>query len=421
MLLFAQRKFEGHPQMADALQRPGLLKDSFNSTLEIARADSGRQDDSPEPSQEALRRILRRRILRRSFAVAVWCATLAGTYMLLSYVQPMPRITRDFIPRVFFRGKQTIMPMPNGILVAAVGAYRDELTAYLRYDYLKGMQSLAGRNVFLVPSERTAGPEYTLYVQLPNDLFTAWNTMGYLLTGGYIDTYKLESPPYFEVLRWENETKLFNAAYQRPVRQRLLELPRDALTSAVASFILFKVRTDRRVRLHLEPAAGKELTTDDARDFAADMIDVAQFYNIPLPMLLGIGAMENNYLDIRGDLKHAVWRRYAQSGDIVLRRRHGRVLVSNYSVGPWQITRETLRYAHDLCLRDRRSRDYSELPARLRPPLRLNFNQLSTGVLTTYAGLLLRHLWLLIWIGRVGTSAWLKGRCNRAVPSPTLL
>ncbi len=295
------------------------------------------------------------------------------------------------MPQVLFEDGRTVIPMPNGNLLGDVGTYQNDLTAYLRFDYLQDIQLIAGSHVYIVTKERKSGPLYTLYVQMPNDLMKAYRILGELVINGYIHSYDLKSPPTSEILRWQKETKLFYAAYQLPVREQLLQLPRAALTSAVAQFILFKVKTDRRVRERLQPAAGKELSTDDALNFAADMIDVAQFYKIPLSMLLGIGAMENNYLDIRGDLKHAIWKRYAQPGDIVLRRKPGWVLVSNYSVGPWQITRETLRYAHNLYLEDTK-RNYNKLPPRLRPPRMLNFNHISTGVLTTYAGLLLRNL-----------------------------
>lgn len=129
---------------------------------------------------------------------------------------------------------------------------------------------------------------------------------------------------------------------------------------------------------------------EQSLEFAADMIEVAKFYQIPPSMLLGVGAMENNYLDARGDLKHTVWKRHAQAGDIVLKRRRGRVLVNNYSIGPWQITRETLRYVHALFLKDKR--DYSLLPDRLRPPKKLDLDHVDAHMLTTYAGLLLREL-----------------------------
>ncbi|HEX8712941.1 MAG TPA: hypothetical protein VF730_13775 [Terracidiphilus sp.] len=363
--------------MADVLQGPA-------ASLNAAQIP-------PLNGRDIYQRLRRRRILGASAVLASWVALIVSGYFWLRYVQPLYAYFPDMVPRVAFINGRMLLPMPNGNLAASVGSYSDELTAYLHFDYVKGIQSLAGLNVFLVTREVKGTPLYTLYVQMPNDLLVSGNTLAKLVGEGYIRDWDLNSPPTVQILEWEKETSLFDAAYRQPVQEKLLQLPRDALTSAVASFILFKVRTDRRVRMHLEPADGKELTSDDARDFAADMISVAEFYQIPLDMLLGIGAMENNYLDVRGDLQLAVWKRRAEPGDIVLRRRHGRVLVSDYSVGPWQITRETLRYAHELYLRDR-AHDYNQLPERLRPPRKLDFDHVSTGVLTTYAGLLLRHL-----------------------------
>jgi hypothetical protein len=100
--------------------------------------------------------------------------------------------------------------------------------------------------------------------------------------------------------------------------------------------------------------------------------------------------MENNYMDARGDSAHAVWKSRAQRGDIVLKRRGSQVLISNYSVGIWQITRETLRYAHRLYEHD--GRDYERLPAGLRPAPALDLDAVDARVLTVYAGLLFRDL-----------------------------
>ena len=63
---------------------------------------------------------------------------------------------------------------------------------------------------------------------------------------------------------------------------------------------------------------------------------------------------------------------------------------SNSSLGIWQITRQSLRYAHELFLCD--TRDYSKLPLEFRPTQLLDMNFLSSRVLTTYAALLLRDL-----------------------------
>ncbi|HRJ18704.1 MAG TPA: hypothetical protein PLF84_06655, partial [Bryobacteraceae bacterium] len=105
---------------------------------------------------------------------------------------------------------------------------------------------------------------------------------------------------------------------------------------------------------------------------------------------LGIGAMENNYMTVKGDIGNAIWKRRPHKGDIILRRAGGRVLVLNESSGAWQITRETLRLTHQLYLKD--TRNYALLPERLRPPREINLDDVKPEHLTTYAGLLFRDL-----------------------------
>lgn len=324
--------------------------------------------------------------------VFLFAVALSGlVYIAWRYrVKPFPYVNRQSLPVPMIENGVLVLSMPIGNLVGQVGVYSDELAAYLQFEYLQGLPSLAGSTILMTTREVADEPRYVLYIVLKNDLLSQSRRLAKLQIDGYIRGFELDSPPSSELEHWTRETRLFDAAYHQPVRKRLLQLPRSDLTSAVATFILFKRRTDRRVREHIEPVADKTFTAEDARDFAADMIDVAKFYGIPLDMLIGIGAMENNYLDVRGDLRCAVWKKRAQRGDIVLRRRRGRVLVSNYSLGPWQITRETLRYVHRLYLQDKR--DYSQLPPRLRPPRVLDLNHVDTHVLTTYAGLLLRQL-----------------------------
>lgn len=304
-------------------------------------------------------------------------------------IRTLPFLPYDSLPQIAVVDGVTQVKMPNGNLLAEVGEYSDELTAYLRFEYLQGLAPLSGFQILMTSTEAQDKPVYRLYVVLRNDLFPAVDFLGQLRMDGFIEGFSTVSPPTIQVRDWQQQTHLFNAAYHQPVRKRLLQLPQHQLTSAVAEFILFKVRTDPRVWKQIVPVE-KVVSPEESREFAADMIAVAKFYEIPLSMLLGVGAMENNYMDVRGDLDHAVWKRHAQPGDIVLKRRRGRVLVSNYSVGPWQITRETLRYAHALYLKDHR--DYSLLPPRLRPPKKLDLDNVNPHVLTTYAGLLLKEL-----------------------------
>jgi hypothetical protein len=151
----------------------------------------------------------------------------------------------------------------------------------------------------------------------------------------------------------------------------------------------FKSRTDSRVRKGLDPVP-KALAPEAAERLASDILTVAGFYDIPIDFFVGIGAMENNYMDVKGDIGNTIWKRRAEKGDVVLRRRRGRVLVLNESSGVWQITRETLRYAHRLYLRD--TREYGKLPEHLRPPTELDLENIPSELLTTYAALLFRDL-----------------------------
>jgi hypothetical protein len=167
------------------------------------------------------------------------------------------------------------------------------------------------------------------------------------------------------------------------------DLSKAELRALLRRFIRFKSTTDRRVRKRIEPIP-PILTSGDAQRLAGDIIAVAEFYELPLEYLLGIGAMENNYMVARGDLKHSIWKRRPARDDIVLEHRKGRVRVLNDSGGVWQITRETLRLVHRLYLNDKR--DYTQLPEHLRPPKELKVNEVEPEVLTTYAGLLLLDL-----------------------------
>ena len=344
-------------------------------------------------AQLALPSMMRTNRIALGWLVAAAVVT-AGVGVWLVYRWPPPPLppphVRD-MPILSGDGATVKVELPQGMLLGDVGNYDAELTAYLRFEYLRGLKEVTAGDVLMTSTELNGEPNYKLYVILPNDLTTGATYLAKLEIAGYIDGFTLVDAATAQVDGWRSQTEIFYEAYNRPVQEKLLSLPASYLKSAVASFILFKVKTDRRVRERIEPVS-RELSPAQSQEFAADMIEVAKFYQIPLTMLLGIGAMENNYLDVRGDLEHAVWKRRAQAGDIVLKRRRGRVLVSNYSIGPWQITRETLRYVHELYLKDRRTGDYDLLPERLRPPGKLDLDHVDSHVLTTYAGLLLRDL-----------------------------
>jgi hypothetical protein len=310
--------------------------------------------------------------------------------------------TATYWPRILVPLTQTLIPvvdvvdgraqvsLPGRVLIARVGEYRNELSAYLMFDYLRGAKSNRGVETLLTSRESGGHARYSLLLVMPDDLLEATERLTQLQRRSLITSFEWEYVSPSVLKRPREQTSFFASAYGSAAARRKLEhLPADTLRRGAEAFVEFKSRTDPRIRNRIEPTP-KALAAERASEFAADILAVAEFYSIPLDLFVAIGAMENNFMDVRGDLKNTAWKRRPEKGDVVLKRRRGRVLVRNESLGPWQITRETLRYAHKLYLKD--SRDYSSLPERLRPESDLDIECVRTTALTTYAGLIFRDL-----------------------------
>jgi hypothetical protein len=296
------------------------------------------------------------------------------------------------IPAPKIEGDRLVLPYSPAVASAKVAGFHDQLEAFLQFEYLRGREVRDGGDasrILLTAADSAAGPSYEVFIVCDNDLLTDLPRLAHLEGRNLIARYDLNSWSQKDFAFYQQQSHMFDVAYGFPTAQKLESLNSFQLRPALARFLVFKSQTDNRV-LQRSDAAPQPLTREQATQLAADILDVAQFYSLPLDYFLGVGAMENDYMDVNGDLTHAVWKKRAQRDDIILRRGRKRVMVSDYAIGTWQITRETLRAAHQLYLHDKR--DYTLLPARLRPPRDLNLNSVDDAVLTTYAGLLLRGL-----------------------------
>ena len=285
-------------------------------------------------------------------------------------------------------GRQ-VVAVPRRHVVAEIATYNDELFAYLMFTYLRGAPALRDTEPLLTYSKSHGRLAYTIQAHLNSNLLGSLPHLAAARIPGVRPQYEWRQFPDRELARMRYQTSVMITAYNLPRHRALESLTPMELATYVRRFVRFKSITDPRIRARLQPAA-RVLDDTEARLLAEDIVTVSNFYAIPVDSFLGIGAIENNFMNIPGDLEHAVWKRRPARDDIVLKRRKGRVLVLNQSSGIWQITRETLRYAHELYLAD--TRDYSRLPERLRPPQDLNLNDVAPEVLTTYAGLLFRDL-----------------------------
>jgi hypothetical protein len=306
--------------------------------------------------------------------------------MRVDYLVLEPRPVR---PQTRLENGQVTLLVPGYTLTAEVARYQDEMFAYLMFDHFRRNRAFDAGHVYLTFEANRAKQPYRIVYRPPDEFISAIENVAFLTHAGLIVPDSAHLVPAFESLKHEQQSQLFLAAYSLPVRKRFEELPETAISRYLHRFIRFKSSTDRRIRLQMEPVPTR-LSPADAQRLAGDIITIAQFYSVPLDLFLGIGAMENNYMNVRGDLAHTIWKRRPAKDDIIVERKRGRVRVLNDSAGVWQITRETLRYAHRLFKKD--SRDYSALPEHLRPPENLNVNEVDAQVLTTYSGLLLRDL-----------------------------
>jgi hypothetical protein len=277
---------------------------------------------------------------------------------------------------------------PGIAIVREIIRYRDEFFAYLMFEHFRTNTSLR-QTELLLTYEPDVDQPYAIVSRLPDDLPSAAADAGTLYAAGLIGDVSWRFVPSVELTRLRQQTRVFVAAYNLPAKEAFDRIPKSRLAEYLQRFIRFKSHTDPRVRRRIEPAP-PVLSSEEAQRLAADIMTVAEFYALPLEFFAGIAAMENNYMNVAGDIGHSIWKRRPDPGDVVLERRKGRVRVLNESSGVWQITRETLRYSHRQYLRD--TRDYCRLPEHLRPPSELDVTQVDPNVLTTYAGLLFRDL-----------------------------
>src|SRR6266849_2840010 len=340
-------------------------------------------------ARKFFRRLIRQ-ILCLTAGLLAFAACAYTDYRLWPLDLPAPRY--PVLPAPGIQGSLLVLPFAPAVASAKIATFHDQLEAFLHFEYLRGREARDGvdtSRILLTAADTATGPSYEIFILCDNDFLTAIPRLSQLEGRNLISRYELNSWTHKDLSYYQQQSHTFDVAYGVPTEQKLESLNSFQLLPALARFLVFKSQTDNRV-LSQSDSAPHPLTREQASQLAADILDVARFYDLPLDYFLGVGAMENDYMDVDGDLDHAVWKKRAQRDDIVLRRTRKRVMVSDYAIGTWQITRETLRAAHQLYLKDKR--DYSLLPARLRPPRVLDLNSVDDSVLTTYAGLLLRGL-----------------------------
>jgi hypothetical protein len=332
---------------------------------------------------------LTRHLYRTTAAILLSVLTLTAwtSYRVWPRQMRVSAHRHHFAPKV--HGRNITLPFSNEVACAEIASFDDQLEAFLRFEYLRGRDPDNASKIFLTADRAGRRASYKIFLLVENNQLTAVPRLNQMKARGLITHFELVAWTHQDLALAQQQSRMFETAYNVPAEQKLEALPSFQLLPALADFLVFKSQTDWRV-VGQGTHAPQPLTHHQALRLASDILDVAHFYDLPLDYFLGVGAMENNYMDVNGDLTHTVWKKRAERGDIVLERGRKRVLVSDYSIGTWQVSRETLRAAHQLYLKDKRN--YNHLPPRLRPSRDLDVNSVGSELLTTYAGLVLRNL-----------------------------
>ena len=188
------------------------------------------------------------RILRILTAVCLGAALCASGWIAFRTWPRKIWLGTAPYPSVYFDHDIMIVPFPTETLLAEVGRFDDELSAYLWFDYLRTRPGVEGSQILLTVSEKEGAPLYRIEVSR-SEQCSGWihfsrNSDRRLLLRASSLGFTTK-----QVTERKRETaNLFVAACERPVEKEFKLLPRKQLLRPMVHFLVFKSRTDPRVR-----------------------------------------------------------------------------------------------------------------------------------------------------------------------------
>lgn len=174
-------------------------------------------------------------------------------------------------------GRQQIT-MPGRTLVGFLGPYDNELFAWLMFDFARNDQVLAGRDLMLIVNDDKRS-SYSIALRCSGNLPDCLDEIVRLRARGIGGMLSWSFLTPATVAHFNEETQVFVRAYSGPVQNDFRHLSAGKRASYVSHFLRFKAATDKRV---LGDSALAPLSSEKASLLAADIIAVADFYDLPL-------------------------------------------------------------------------------------------------------------------------------------------
>ena len=153
-------------------------------------------------------------------------------------------------PAPAIQGNRLVLPFTPGVASAEVASFNDQLEAFLRFEYLRGREAREGHDtsrIFLTALDSPKGPSYKIFIVTDNDLLTAVPQLAELEGRNLIPNYELCTWSQRDFAYYEQQSHMFDVAYDVPTEEKLETLNSFKLLPALARFLIFKSETDNRV------------------------------------------------------------------------------------------------------------------------------------------------------------------------------
>ena len=153
----------------------------------------------------------------------------------------LPAAAHPRIPSTAIQGKRLLVPFAVGVPAAEIATFNDQLEAFLRFEYLRGREARVGHDTsrMLLTAAKTAkGPRYKIFIVTDNDRLTAEPELASLVGRNLIAHYEFETWSQKDYSYYQQESHMFDVAYDVPTEQKLEAINSSKLLPALAQFLI---------------------------------------------------------------------------------------------------------------------------------------------------------------------------------------
>src|SRR5215471_7154313 len=178
----------------------------------------------------------------------------------------LPALAHPRMPVTALKGKQLVVPFSLEVPAAEIATFNDQLEAFLRFEYLRGREAREGHDVsrmLLTAVNTKKGPRYKIFIVTDNDLLIAEPQLASLVGRNLIAHYELQTWLQKDYSYYQQQSHMFDVAYDVPTEQKLETINTSKLLPALAQFLIFESQTDNRVVDKTETAP-RPLTREQA-------------------------------------------------------------------------------------------------------------------------------------------------------------